>query len=87
MTKINDTKLIEIGNNKFHITDRKNGTNALYTTCLNNEIAFSFFVESSNRGGMGRNLDYDQTKKMLKELMPTNKKRCSSVLCGWRRSI
>ena len=47
---------MKINSKEFAIVDTHTKEKTLYTTYLGDEIAFSFFMESENKGGLARNL-------------------------------
>lgn len=64
---------MKINSNEFAIVDTHSKEKTLYTTCLGDEIAFSFFIDSEKKGGLARNLNKDQIKKLFSEMNPESK--------------
>lgn len=64
---------MKIKSKEFSIIDNKTEDSVLYTTYLGSELAFSFHIESENKGGLARNLNANQIKQLFQELNPEQK--------------
>ncbi len=66
-------KRIEVKSKEYYISPIQEDL-ILYTTDLNEEIAFSIFSAQLKKVGLARNLDQDQLIKFFKEINPDNTK-------------